>query len=331
MTDATEGLIHNSPPDSPGRMSNSSSRLSPKQYILVNMSKFIVEMVGTCVVGVFYSLIGDRQEGILLGIWVITLFGQAISGAHFNPTVTLSAMLRKNSNFGSRRLLGIMYIAAQCAGGVLSAMLVLFLNGNREIGMPLIAVDIEDVDVSTKGFSSIISEVTGTFFFVFMFMLCTDEKTRFSSDKVVNCFIIASAYISGRLIAGGSMVSWTVGNSFLESLTTFENNKNLINLGALAAASAHNKFSGPLLNPAIYFGQMIVMIEFTWIINYAICPVGGAVLAVLFYELIFVKTQDYLNDNGSVDSREEDDVGPGPMKQSTIMSEKVAEAEDNSD
>jgi len=62
--------------------------------------------------GIAYSLIGDRQEGILLFMWVLTLFAQAISGAHFNPAITLACMLRKNSNFGQRRLLGLMYIAA---------------------------------------------------------------------------------------------------------------------------------------------------------------------------------------------------------------------------
>lgn len=247
-------------------------------------------MIGTCVVGVFYSLIGDRQEGILLGIWVITLFGQAISGAHFNPAVTLSAMLRKNSNFGSRRLLGIMYIVAQCLGGFLSAMLVLFLNGSREICMPMITLNAEDNQISTKFFSSVISEIMGTFFFVFMFMLSTDPKTAFSKDKVVNCFIIASAYISGRLIAGGSMVSWTVGNEFLSTYETFNETKSPALLAILATTILSAKLSGPLLNPAIYFGQMLMMFEFSWLINYALCPLGGALGAVMFYELIFVKT-----------------------------------------
>jgi glycerol uptake facilitator-like aquaporin len=49
---------------------------------------------------------------MLLGVWIITLFGLAISGAHYNPAITLAIMLRKKSNFGSRRLLGIMYITA---------------------------------------------------------------------------------------------------------------------------------------------------------------------------------------------------------------------------
>lgn len=86
--------------------------MTTKQYFLVNLSKFVIELVGTAVLGVFYLTIGNIQVGILLGMWIINLFGVAISGAHFNPCITIVAMLRKNSNFGSRRLLGIIYIVA---------------------------------------------------------------------------------------------------------------------------------------------------------------------------------------------------------------------------
>jgi glycerol uptake facilitator-like aquaporin len=98
-----------SPPGSPGA-SMTSSMLTTKQYIMVNLSKFVVEVVGTAVLGTFYLLMGNKQAGMLLGAWVITLFGVAISGAHFNPAVTVVFMLRKHSSFGSRRLLGILYI-----------------------------------------------------------------------------------------------------------------------------------------------------------------------------------------------------------------------------
>jgi len=75
--------------------------------------------------------VGGEQAGILLGFWIITLFGVAISGAHFNPAVTVVIMLRKNSNFGSRRMLGIMYIVAQFLGGILAAIITKFLIGGN--------------------------------------------------------------------------------------------------------------------------------------------------------------------------------------------------------
>lgn len=49
--------------------------------------------------------------------------------------------------------------------------------------------------------------MTGTFIFVFLFMLSTDKKTQFSKDKVINCFIIASAYVASRLMAGGTLIT----------------------------------------------------------------------------------------------------------------------------
>jgi glycerol uptake facilitator-like aquaporin len=40
----------------------------------------------------------------------MTLFAFNISGAHFNPAVTIANMLRKNSNFGKKRIKGFLYI-----------------------------------------------------------------------------------------------------------------------------------------------------------------------------------------------------------------------------
>ena len=37
-----------------------SNMLSPKQYFMVNLSKFLVEMVGTMMIGTFYVLMGNE-------------------------------------------------------------------------------------------------------------------------------------------------------------------------------------------------------------------------------------------------------------------------------
>jgi len=34
-------------------------------------------------------MMGDYQEGMFLGIWVLIIFGSPISGSHFNPIITL--------------------------------------------------------------------------------------------------------------------------------------------------------------------------------------------------------------------------------------------------
>ena len=86
------------------------SGLSAKEYFLVNVSKCFSEMIGTAMISYYVYVNKGRFCGILFSYWIITLFAFDISGAHFNPCITLAEMFRKNSNFGSRRLKGILYI-----------------------------------------------------------------------------------------------------------------------------------------------------------------------------------------------------------------------------
>lgn len=170
-----------SPPGSPGKYSLNSTNLTNRQYVLVNMSKCIVEMIGTAVMGIFYLVIGDQQVGMLLGMWVLTLFGEAISGAHYNPAITLVFMLRKNSKtFGSRRLKGILYIAAQIAGGLIAGLVSRFLLNGENINIavtPMLDIDKDTNKIGYRTVPSMISEFIGSFVFIFLFMLCTDKKT----------------------------------------------------------------------------------------------------------------------------------------------------------
>lgn len=53
---------------------------------------------------------------------------------------------------------------------------------------------------------------------------------------------------------------------------------------------------GPLFNPALAFGQMVFSGDFNFIIQYFFCPFGGAAIALVFYEFVFVKSQEYLNE-----------------------------------
>jgi len=115
-------------------------------------------------------------------------------------------MLRKNSStFGSRRLKGIINIIGQCLGGLLAAFLSLLI-GSFHTG-DIHVRPVESKMGSSKYYEACISEMTGSFVFVFLFMLCTDKKTQFSNDKVINCFIISSAYVAARLIGGGQCVT----------------------------------------------------------------------------------------------------------------------------
>lgn len=66
----------------------------------MNLSKCFSEMIGTAMISYYIYVNKGRFVGILFSYWIITLFAFDISGAHFNPCITLAQMFRKNSNFG---------------------------------------------------------------------------------------------------------------------------------------------------------------------------------------------------------------------------------------
>ena len=51
-------------------------------------------------------------------------------------------------------------------------------------------------DRTWKTFESILSEAFGSFVYVLFFMICTDEKLKYSNDSVKNSLVIASSYIA---------------------------------------------------------------------------------------------------------------------------------------
>ena len=211
--------------------------------------------------------ISGSEVTVLLGLWILTIFFWKITGSHFNPAVTFALMFRKDDRKISVKL-GIAYICAQLLGGYLGALLANFYTYN------LVVLDYNN------WFRAILQELLVSFFFVFFFQISTDEKLLFSNEKAINCFIIASSYIGARAIFAGN-----------GSVST--------NYGAVA-------------NPAIalgiclagLFGNGIKSFEAIWM--YPTLPFAGAILAVLFYEIIYKKTQKVFS---NVDDDGSDDLG----------------------
>ena len=90
-----------------------------------------------------------------------------------------------------------------------------------------------------------LSETIGSFMFVLFYIISTDSKTRYSDDKAMNGFIIASSYIAARLISGGEQITG-LDHTDYSSHNPIENFKR----------------TGPLLNPAIAMGAIIASVKF---------------------------------------------------------------------
>ena len=108
-------------------------------------------------------------------------------------------------------------------------------------------------------------------------MMMTDESMLFSREKAINCFIIASGYISARAMFAGSRGA----------------EQQVSNLGAC-------------LNPAIALGIFFASMctgSYGWdsltnLIVYPLMPLLGALLALIFFEFAYKKTQEALEHGG---------------------------------
>jgi glycerol uptake facilitator-like aquaporin len=193
---------------------------------------------------------------------VLSIFGQRISGAHYNPALSIAQMLRKDAgNFP--RLLALAYIVVQILGAFAGALVSWFLLGNfislyqtklpddnSQVSIPIKIISdsgniypmctytsAEYIKDETKWYThecssatwvvaAMLTEVLGSFFLSFFFLTQTEEKTRFGKDKAINCFIIAASYVGARSMLNGKNVT----------------------------------FSGAVLNPAISIGTNFTML-----------------------------------------------------------------------
>lgn len=109
---------------------------------MTNISKFMAEAIGTfalCFIGAgaicittmqgagYEGLIGvAAAHGLILSIGVSATMN--ISGGHLNPAVTFAMLITKRINIVD----AIQYIIAQCVGGVIAGMLILFIFRGME-------------------------------------------------------------------------------------------------------------------------------------------------------------------------------------------------------
>lgn len=63
--------------------------------------------------------------------------------------------------------------------------------------------------------------------------------------------------------------------------------------------------TGPCLNPATAFGLATFQANFSFP-QYLLCPFAGCICSVIFYDYVFVKTQEYLAEDTDEEEEDED-------------------------
>ena len=170
-------------------------RLSQKILAeLLGTMLFVYGVCANCVFNPGYSIV---CSGFMGGV-IIYIFGR-ISGAHFNPAVSLALFLRHKL---SAMELGL-YIIAQIVGGFIGAVLVgLCRRGKyKTLGANAVVFDESDKD-GWYYMSPFLFEIFGTFILI-MFILASCERDNYLGPTLGFAFSITLVAISGI----GGMVS----------------------------------------------------------------------------------------------------------------------------
>ena len=181
------------------------------------MNKYIVEFIGTFFLVFTIGLVVIEPGAgsfvpLAIGsvLMVMVYAGGHISGAHYNPAVTLAVWIR--GRCPSSDVPG--YIIAQFVAGVLAAMLVLFLKGNPQLEAS-----------SPVVFHAIVAE------FLFTFALCyvvlnvaTSKNTSGNSyyGLAIGFTVLAGVYAVGPVSGGVFNPAVALGVSIM-GLSAFSN------------------------------------------------------------------------------------------------------------
>ncbi|MCC6944405.1 MAG: aquaporin [Thermomicrobiales bacterium] len=255
--------------------------------------KLLVEALGTfalCFMGIGAIILTQGQDivaialahGLAIGL-MVTAAGH-ISGGHFNPAVTIGALVTGKIAPGP----ALAYIIAQLVGAAVgaAALTLTFLDVDRnrvDLGLPAIGQSIAaDPVVSLSASNALVMEAILTFFLMFViFGVAMDNRT------------------GGRAVAGLAI-----------GLT--------ITMDILAGGVV----SGAAMNPARWFGPAIVQQEFgdfwIWIVG----PVAGAVVAALVYNVFLMGNGTAIAAASDGDRSVADSAGEQVAKASASRSRK---------
>lgn len=147
-------------------------------------------------------------------------------------------------------------------------------------------------------------------------MTNTDEKLAFSNEKAINCFILACSFVGARSMFAGNIGANLAGvqkaQDAIDSLIpdAFQPDVPDVELPSTGAVTTYGAVMNPAIALGISFSALFSEGFEAWeaIYLYPTVPFGAAFLSVLFYELIYKKTQAFIaNDDDHSDNSQDND------------------------
>ncbi len=175
------------------------------------MKKLITEFIGTFFLVLTIGLVvvggkGDFAPLAIGSVLMVMIFaGGHISGAHYNPAVTLAVLIRGKITAGE----AIPYMIVQILGGTAAAFTVSFLLGDK---MPLVANTLTDTT------AAVTAELLGTFALAYVVLNVATAKANSGNSFygiAIGFTVLSMAYALGGISGGAFNPAVAVGISFM--------------------------------------------------------------------------------------------------------------------
>jgi glycerol uptake facilitator-like aquaporin len=232
------------------------------------------EFLGTAMVTCLWNNSIGSAFPIFISFFIVLIMGANISGSHFNPAVTLAFMFRKD-NGRFRRLLGLLYIAAQFAGGIFGAVISYTLfQSQKEIGITNLNPNNWNNQVTFYWSQGMFAEAFGSCLLIFIYLTQTEASTRLANDPAITMLIISASYVVSMSLCRFHSIS--------------------------------------PLNPAVAAGLLgaeIVSSKYIFQWGFVLCtfPFLGGILGLILFECLYKKTagavKDVDDDEGANDGQ----------------------------
>jgi glycerol uptake facilitator-like aquaporin len=161
------------------------------------MRQYLMELIGTFFLTMAIAFTADPT---VIGLMLLAMvyIGANISGAHYNPVLTLAAMVRNKMDLND----GVIYMIAQLAGAVIAG--IFFNLVTEDVFAPRVA-QLDNIGITF----SIEALLAAAFCMVVMTVFGKGMKGNMEYGLVIGFSFIALVGIGGIInpaVAGGSMI-----------------------------------------------------------------------------------------------------------------------------
>ena len=171
------------------------------------MKKYLTEFIGTFFLVLIIGL-SKNPLAIGFGLTILVYMGAHISGAHYNPAVSLAMLLRKEINISDF----IKYISSQVLGASLAAYVVSIMMSNM----------IVQPDLQEPVAIILLAELMFTYLLVFVILnVATHPNLEGNSfyGFAIGLTVMTGAYCVGPLTGGVFNPAVSIGPSLIDLIT----------------------------------------------------------------------------------------------------------------